>query len=102
LTNGKTNGVTFLKEKTSNVQTRKWQYKHRKLRSAIRSLTVNLPYLFTSYDNPKMEIPNTNNSVEGVISNLKKKIAPYNGLKLNRKMKIINQILAKNQQRNVH
>ena len=94
--------MTFLKEKTSNVQTRKWQYKHRKLRSAIRSLTVNLPYLFTSYDNPKMEIPNTNNSVEGVISNLKKKIAPYNGLKLNRKMKIINQILAKNQQRNVH
>lgn len=92
----------FLKEKTINIQTGKWQYTHRRLRSAVRSLAMNLPYLFTWYDNPALNIPNTTNSLEGIISDLKKKVFIHNGLKLHRKQKLINQILAKNQQRIVH
>jgi hypothetical protein len=36
----------FIKEKTYNIETGKWHYTHRRLRSAYRSLKTNLPYLF--------------------------------------------------------
>jgi len=37
----------FLKEKTVNPFTKKWNYTHKRIRSANRSLKQNLPYLFT-------------------------------------------------------
>ena len=83
----------FLKAKTINEQTRKWSYTHKRLRSAYRSLKSNLPYLFTWYDYPELNIPNTTNSLEGFFSSLKIKLQVHAGLKIKRKLKFINEFL---------
>lgn len=85
----------FLREKTYYPFTkRKWRYTHERLRSAYNSLIYNLPYLFTWYDNLPLKMPTTTNSIEGTFSNLKTKLRVHAGLKLNRKIKVINHILA--------
>lgn len=83
----------FLKEKTTNPDTGKWHYTHRRIRSAYRSLKSNLPYLFTWYDYKELKIPNTTNSLEGTFSNLKTKLRVHSGLKELRKKKVIDEIL---------
>lgn len=89
----------FLNEKTYTLapsgSKRKWHYTHHRLRSAYKSLNYNLPYLFTWYDNLQLTIPNTTNSLEAIFSDLKNKVRVHAGLKMNRKQKLINQILAK-------
>jgi transposase-like protein len=84
----------FLKEKTySNPG--KWFYTHKKLRSAIRSIKSNLPYLFTFQKYLELHIPNTTNSLEGVNSALKFKIKAYQGINSVRRKKIIYYLLSK-------
>jgi len=85
----------FLKEKTDNLETGKWHYIHRRLRSAYRSLMTNMPYLFVCREHPELNITNTTNSIEGVFSNLKTKVREHAGLKQERKMRVINEVLAK-------
>jgi len=85
---------TFINERTINTQNkRKWHYTHKRLRSAYNSLKHHLPFLFTWYDYPELNIPNTNNSLEGIFSCLKTKLRVHSGLKKQRKIKVINQIL---------
>lgn len=86
----------FLKEKTVVPNSKHWFYTHKRTRSAYRSLTTNLPYLFTYQRLKKLgtNCPNTNNSLEGSFAHLKDKVRLHRGLKLNRKLKLINQILA--------
>jgi len=76
-------------------ETKKWHYTHKRIRSAYRSLKTNLPYLFTWYDYIDLNIPNTTNSLEGTFSDLKNKIRVHAGLKKQRKMKLINELLNK-------
>lgn len=86
----------FLSEKTLIPNTKHWFYTHKRIRSAYRSLRTNLPYLFTYQRLKKLGIrcPNTNNSLEGTFAHLKDKVRLHRGLKLNRKLKLIDQILA--------
>ena len=79
----------FLKEKTFNPETNRHYFTHRGTRSAYFSLKRNLDYLFTFYDHLELNIPNTNNSVEGYFSYLKKKVNIHNGLRKDRKTKLI-------------
>lgn len=79
----------FLKEKTIDPVTGKWYYTHRRTRSAYFSLKRNLPYLFTFQDHVELNIPNTNNSMEGTFSYIKKKVNIHNGLRQDRKIKLI-------------
>ena len=83
----------FLNERTFNQITGKSHYTHKRLRSAIRSLETNLPWLFTWYDNIELEIPSTNNSLEGHFADLKNKLRNHNGLSLARKKKFIDGFL---------
>ena len=83
----------FLSEKTINSEIGRWHYTHKRIRSAYRSLKHNLPYLFTWYDNIEFKMPNTNNSLEGIFSNLKTKLRVHSGVKQRRKIKLINSIL---------
>lgn len=86
----------FINEKTYNsTNKRKWQYTHKKLRSAFNSLKRYQNNLFVWYDNPELNIPNTNNALEGTFSNLKQKLSVHNGLKKSRKIKLINYLLGK-------
>ena len=87
----------LLKEKTVNPITYKWFYTHKRLRSAYRSLKTNLPYLFTYQEkqNKYLKIPNTTNLLDGFFSHLKDALRVHRGLKIKRKIKIIEAIIWK-------
>jgi hypothetical protein len=85
----------FLKERTINQDTGKWFYAHKRIRSAYRSLKNNLPYLFTYQRYPELNIPNTTNSLDGSFGQLKKLLNVHNGLKQERRWKLIQEILGK-------
>ena len=83
----------FLKEKTINPITGKWHYTHKRLRSAHRSLKTNIPYLFTYQKYPKLNIPNTCNSLDGSLTTLKNLLRIHRGINRENRYKMICQIL---------
>lgn len=85
----------FLKEKTFNPETKHWFYTHKRLRSAYRSLNRNLPILYTYQKYPELNIPNTTNSLDGTFSHLKDMLRIHRGLKKNRQLKVIDEVLSK-------
>ena len=80
------NERTYFKDRGDN---KNWEYTHKESRSAINSLFRNLPYLFTFEDYPELNIPNTNNMIEGIHSELKRRLANHRGLKKDQKIKFI-------------
>ena len=84
---------SFLKEKTIGVGTRKkWWYTHGNLRSAIRLLTQNHEYTFAYLENPLL--PKTNNSLEGINSQIKTKLGIHRGMKFSQQVSFIFWLLA--------
>ena len=81
----------FLKERSRDPSTGKSHYTHRKLRSAYLSIKRNMPYLWTWYDHRGMDIPNTNNALEGMFTDLKSKLRNHNSLTKERRMKFIDE-----------
>jgi hypothetical protein len=84
---------SYLNERTIHPITKKSYYTHKKLRSAYRSLKSNLQWLFTWYDYPDLNIPNTTNAIDGHFANLKNKLRNHNGLSIKRKKKFIDGFL---------
>jgi hypothetical protein len=80
----------FLKERNENGQ-----FKHRKLRSALRSLQCNAPYLFAHQRFPDRAIPTTTNSCDGSFAHWKNKVKIHRGLKHERRSKMIHFLLSK-------
>ncbi len=83
----------LLTERTYTLDGSHWWYTHKRLRAAYRSLQTNLPYLFRYQDYPELDIPNTNNSLEGYFSKLKQLLNNHHGLKRWRRYKLIETIL---------
>jgi len=83
----------YINERIINPETGKSRYVHKRLRSAYKSIERNKPYLFTWYDNIDLEMPNTNNQLEGTFTNLKNKLRNHNGLCRKRKEKFIDGFL---------
>ncbi len=83
----------FLRERTYKMDGKHWWYTHKRIRSAYRSLITNLPYLFSCQRYPGLHIPNTNNSLEGYFSKLKRLLNNHNGLKSWRRYRLIKAIL---------
>jgi hypothetical protein len=83
----------FLKQKTTNPETGKWFYTHKKVRSAYRSLKTNLPYLFTYQKYPELHIPNTTNSLDGFFNRLKGLLNVHYGLSPKRRKRLSIEIL---------
>jgi hypothetical protein len=76
----------FLKERVTDSNTKRSRYVHKKLRSAWFSLRRNMPYLFVFQDYSELNIPNTNNALEGLFTALKNSLRNHNGMsKENRK-----------------
>lgn len=82
------NYADFLKERNENGQ-----FKHRRLRSAFRSLKTNIPYLFSYQQHPELNIPNTTNSCDGSFAHWKQKLKIHRGLRKHRRDKLINFLL---------
>lgn len=85
----------FLKEKTFRPDGRHWNYTHRRMRSAYRSLKTNSPFLFTYQKYPELKIPNTTNSIDGFFGKTKTLLRVHSGLTQERRYKIIQEILKK-------
>lgn len=77
----------FLKERNENKQ-----FKHRRLRSAFRSIDRNMPDLFTWQENPGLNIPNTTNTCEGYFRQIKTRLRVHSGLKRERLKKVIERL----------
>jgi len=83
----------FLKEKTYSPDRKHWQYTHKRIRSAYRSLINNLSHLFVYQKYPHLRIPNTTNSLDGFFSKLKNLLNIHRGLSPKRRLKLIREIL---------
>lgn len=83
----------FLKERSYQPDGKHWWYTHKRIRAAYRSLNTNLPYLFSFQRHPELNIPNTNNSLEGYFSRLKQLLNNHHGLKRWRRYRLIERIL---------
>ena len=80
----------FYEEKVDDESKRGWHYKHKRLRSAYRSLQRNLPYLFTYQKYPDLHIPNTTNHLDGgCFSPLKDLLKIHRGIGIAMKKKLI-------------
>jgi hypothetical protein len=79
----------FLKERSLDKKTGKKRYTHKRLRSAYLSLKRNMNYLWIFSDFG--DIPNTNNALEGIFTDLKTKLRNHNGLAENRSKVFINE-----------
>ena len=82
--------ILFLNEKVSNETKRGWHYKHKRLRSAYRSLMKFLPYLFTYKKYPNFNISTTTNHLDGgCFSPLKDLLRIHRGISIKMKRKFI-------------
>jgi hypothetical protein len=80
----------FLNEKVPNETKKGWHYKHKRLRSAYRSLMKFLPYLFTYLIYPNLNIPTTRNYLDGgCFSPLKDLLRVHRGIGVAMKRKLI-------------
>lgn len=71
---------SFLKERTIQEENGRWQYTHRALRSATFTTQELILYLFTHQEHPHLNIPNTNNALEGLFTALKTALRNHNGM----------------------
>jgi len=83
----------FLKQKTTDLNTGRWFYTHKRIRSAYHSLKNNLPYLYTFQKYPELNIPNTTNSLDGFFNRLKSLLNVHHGLNPKRRYRMIVKIL---------
>jgi len=84
----------FLKEKTVNPLSGRWQYTHRRIRGAYAAVMKALPFLFAFERHPGLGIPKTTNTLEGTFSHLKQKVRVHRGLNRRTERKMISTILA--------
>ena len=69
-----------LNRRTVSKRTGKSHYTHKRLRTARNSVAFFLPYLFTYKEKGCEGMPNTNNKVEGLFTDLKKNLNNHSGM----------------------
>ena len=84
---------SFIRERTTDTETGRWHYTHKRLRSAHRSLRLNLSYLFTYEKHHDLKIPNNTNFLDGCFAYLKELTRVHRRSKRDLKDKIIQEIL---------
>ena len=84
----------FLSER-STEPSGKTHFTHRPLRSAFLSLKRNMPYLWMAHDNPNQGIPNTNNALEGMFTDIKSKLRVHSGIKKANRRRFLDECIAR-------
>ena len=64
-----------------------------RLRSAYLSIKRNMQLLWTFYDHPETGLPNTNNALEGVFSDIKSKTRVHRGISRNNRKKLLDEYI---------
>lgn len=86
---------SFLDERSpAPHKKRGWEYTHRRIRAAHRSLKENLGRLFMYQKHPEINLPNTTNTLDGMFSQIKNRLAVHRGLRRDRRYKVISEILS--------
>lgn len=70
-------------------------YMRPRLRSAYLSVKRNMPLLWTFYDHQELGIPNTNNGLEGIFSDIKTKLRVHSGISREHRKKLIDEYLSR-------
>ena len=81
----------YIKERSFDSQTKRHSFTHQRVRAAYFSLKRNMQYLWTFYDYPEIHLPNTNNALEAVNTDLKTKLRVHNGLNKRNRMIFIDE-----------
>ena len=68
-------------------------YMRSRLRSAYLSLKRNMPLLWTFYDHPETGLPNTNNAIEGMFSDIKGKLRVHRGVSKDNRRKLLDEYI---------
>lgn len=68
-------------------------YMRPRLRSAYLSLKRNMDRLWTFYDRPETGLPNTNNALEGVFSDIKSKVRAHRGISKDNRKKLLDEYI---------
>lgn len=68
-------------------------YMRPRLRSAYLSLRRNMPLLWTFYDHPETGLPNINNGIEGLFSDLKGKLRVHRGISKDNRKKLLDEYI---------
>ena len=68
-------------------------YMRPRLRSAYLSLKRNMPLLWTFYDHPETGLPNTNNAIEGLFSDIKSKLRAHRGISKDNRKKLLDKYI---------
>ena len=68
-------------------------YMRPRLRSAYLSIKRNMQFLWTFYDYPKTGLPNTNNALEGVFSDIKSKTRVHRGISRDNRKKLLDEYI---------
>ncbi len=86
----------FLKERSNKANEKGYfPYKHRNERSVYASLIRYMDYIFTYEKHSELNIEKTTNRLEGLFSELKRKLNNHNGLTKKHKMLFIQDFLIK-------
>lgn len=70
-------------------------YMRPRLRSAYLSIKRNMPLLWTFQDFPDIGLPNTNNGLEGIFSDIKTKLRVHSGISREHRKKLIDEYLVR-------
>ena len=68
-------------------------YMRPRLRSAYLSLRRNMNLVWTFYDRPEPGLPNTNNALEGVFSDIKSKVRAHRGISKDNRRKLLDEYI---------
>ena len=68
-------------------------YMRPRLHSAYLSLKRNMPLLWTFYDYPETGLPNTNNAIEGLFSDIKSKLRAHRGISKDNRKKLLDEYI---------
>lgn len=71
-------------------------YMRPRLRRAYLSLRRNMPLLWTFYDRPETGLPNTNNGIEGMFSDIKTKVRVHSGISRDNRRKLLDEYIKRN------
>lgn len=71
-------------------------YMRPRLRSAFFSIKRNMPLLWTFQDRPETGLPNTNNALEGLFSDLKIKVRVHRGISRENRRKLLDEYINRN------
>lgn len=90
---GKYEGIINERVHDKRIKRKTPPYMRPRLRSAYLSVKRNMPLLWTFYDHPETGLPNTNNALEGMFSDLKSKVRVHSGISKEHRKKLIDEYI---------